>query len=138
MLQLETHNFYYNYAKNVPLIRRGRLSISKEIRSIVTTLVRNILHRTIRHKFPATMEIIQKVIGCQKKRLPQYIGSTALGTIFVCLQEILRSKYVIAWLYVSDEYSQWAVNITDHQYKENHFSLLLKQKQNRPSLRANN
>jgi len=67
MLQLETHNFYYNYAKNVPLIRRGRLSISKEIRSIVTTLVRNILHRTIRHKFPATMEIIQKIIGCQEK-----------------------------------------------------------------------
>ena len=100
MLQLETHNFYYNYAKNVPLIRRGRLSISKEIRSIVTTLARNFLHRTTRHKFPATMEIIQKIIGCQKKRLLQCIGFTAWGTIFVCLQEILRSKYVIAWFHV--------------------------------------
>jgi len=43
MLQLKTHDFHYNYAKNVTIHRQCSLPNSKEIQSIVTDLVRNFL-----------------------------------------------------------------------------------------------
>ena len=100
MLQLETHNFYYNYAKNVPLIRRSRSSISKEIRSIVTTLVRNILHRTTRHKFPATMEFIQSHRLSGKNGFYNALD-LPLGELYSsACRKVIVGKYVIAWFQV--------------------------------------